>query len=114
MNDLIPLVAISLPVIAILGGFSVAITAILTKAAARRHELELTHKQIATSAKDAEIKALREELAAFKDTSTQYDMTIEQAFQRIEHRITRLEQPEYRPNVNSSEAEPVQTVGRRF
>jgi hypothetical protein len=113
MHDIIPMIGLAIPIVGMLGGFLIAITAILTKASARRHEMELKYKQAAPVSRDLEIKALKEELASFKDTSTQYDMSLEHTLQRIEQRISRLEQPEYRPNVNPVESEPVQTIGRR-
>ncbi len=39
----------------------------------------------------AEVAALRAELAALRDTSTQYDISIEHTMQHIEQRVGRLE-----------------------
>jgi hypothetical protein len=81
--------------------------------------------------KDAELKALRDELSAFKDSSTKYDMSLDQVLQRLEHRIDRMEQlinqngavsskPDtpsgsqetYTPNINPPETPNVQVIGR--
>jgi len=121
MNEnLIPILGVCIPLGIILGGFLLAITAILTKAAARRRELELKYKQIQPAANAGEIAALKEEVAAFKnevaafkDMSTQYDMSVEHTLERIEQRLARIEQPEYRPSVNSVETDAVQTIGLR-
>ena len=112
-ENLIPILGFGIPLLIILGGFLIAITAILTKAASNRRELELKYKQIQPVSNTSEIEALKSEVAAFKDMSTQYDMSLEHTLERIEQRLARLEQAEYRPNVNSVQTDPVQTVGLR-
>ena len=39
-----------------------------------------------------EVTALRQEIHALRDTSTQYDMSFDTALQRVEQRISRVEQ----------------------
>ena len=114
MNEnLIPILGFGIPLLVILGGFLIAITAILTKAAAHRRELELKYKQIQPVSNAGELEALKGEVAAFKDMSTQYDISLEHTLERIEQRLARLEQAEYRPNVNSVVDDAVQTTGLR-
>jgi len=114
MNDnLAPILGFGIPLLIILGGILVSITAILTKAAAHRRELELKYMQIQPVSNAGEIESLKNEVAAFKDMSTQYDMSVEHALERIEQRLARLEHVEYRPNVNSVETDAVQKIGLR-
>jgi hypothetical protein len=57
----------------------------------------------------AAIEALRREVAALRDTSTTFDMSFDSALQRLESRVSHLED---RPIVPAQAAEePRQTVG---
>lgn len=44
-----------------------------------------------------ELAALREEVSALRDTSTQYDLSFDTALQRVEQRISRVEQKPSEP-----------------
>jgi hypothetical protein len=67
----------------------------------RERQMELRLKMIQEQNKKAgkgdgnaltEIAALRAELAALRDTSTQYDISLEHTMQRIEHTVQHVEQ----------------------
>jgi hypothetical protein len=60
----------------------------------------------------AEVAALRAELASLRDTSTQYDISIEHTMQRIEQRVGRLETKSAVVPVKAPEEEP-QRLGTR-
>jgi hypothetical protein len=51
------------------------------------------------------IKALREEIAALRDTSTQFDLSIEHAVTRLDERVARMEQRAIRPIAAEPERE---------
>ena len=56
-----------------------------------------------------EVKALRAEVAALRDTSTQFDLSLEHAVQRLEERVNRGEKAA--PLKSHSVTEEVQPVG---
>jgi predicted nucleic acid-binding Zn-ribbon protein len=57
----------------------------------RRLELRLQAQQGQNASVTEQIAALRQELAALRDTSTQFDVSVEQSVQRLEDRLGRLE-----------------------
>ena len=58
-----------------------------------------------------ELKALRAEVAALRDTSTQFDLSLEHAVQHLEERVSRGEKA--MPLQSQPAAEEIQSVGRR-
>ena len=57
----------------------------------RRMELQAQRQQGQNDVVVQQLQALRAEVAALRDTSTQFDMSLESAVQRLEHRVERLE-----------------------
>jgi hypothetical protein len=54
-------------------------------------ELKLMQGNVEDAGLVAEIKALREQMAELRDTTTRYDMSFDAALQRIESRVGHLE-----------------------
>jgi len=103
---------LAIPIVAICGGIIVAIVKIISRALTRRHEIELTLKQTQTVTSDVVLNSLREEIAAFKDLSTKYDMSVEHMLQRLEQRIARLESNSYDATTHVIEPSTIQTVSQ--
>ena len=59
-----------------------------------------------------QIEALRAELAALRDTTTQYDMTNDQIVQRLEERLSRIEIKAAGQSARSPLEEPRQRLGQ--
>jgi predicted nucleic acid-binding Zn-ribbon protein len=78
----------------------------------RRLELRLQAQQGQNTAVTEQIAALRQELAALRDTSTQFDVSMEQNVQRLEDRLGRLETKSTVQSITPSEEIP-QRVGLR-
>jgi hydrogenase maturation factor HypF (carbamoyltransferase family) len=57
----------------------------------RRMELQMQSQQGQSDAVKQEMAALRAELAAMRDTSTQFDMSLENSIERLEQRISHME-----------------------
>jgi len=121
-----------IPVVAILGGLGKSIVETIVQSAERRHQMTLAARQNQTQPSGSELTALRAELTAYKDASTQYDVSLDHVLQRIEHRLDRLEglmnandavqpsvndkgngNPMYMPPSGAQEDGQVQVVGRR-
>jgi hypothetical protein len=80
-----------IPVIAILGAFGTSIIKTIIRSAERRHEMSLAARTNPIQSSNSELSALRSELTAYKDASTQYDVSLDHVLQRIEQRLDRLE-----------------------
>lgn len=75
----------------------------------RRTEIRLQNQQGQNDEVLRQITALRQEVAGLRDTSTQFDMALEQTVHRLEQRVAHLEAR----SPATSEAETVQRVGLR-
>ncbi len=83
MGDLIGLVAVVMI-------FMVPIMAIVTSHRKEILEMQLLNGQNEGNLR-AEVERLREELRALRDTTTQYDMSIDHTLQTLDSRVTSLE-----------------------
>lgn len=57
----------------------------------RRMELQMQNQQGQSDAVKQELAALRAEIAAMRDTSTQFDMSLENSIERLEQRVSHIE-----------------------
>jgi hypothetical protein len=54
-------------------------------------ELQLKLRGQGSDSVHSEVEALRQEVRALRDTSTQYDLSFDAALQRMEHRVQGIE-----------------------
>ena len=55
-------------------------------------QMELERRRLSNQEVIAQIEALRQELAQLRDTSTQYDMTLQATLETLQERVRMLEQ----------------------
>jgi sensor histidine kinase regulating citrate/malate metabolism len=55
-------------------------------------EMELERRRLSNQEVIAQIEALRQELAQLRDTSTQYDMSLQMTLETLQERVRMLEQ----------------------
>lgn len=80
-----------IPIIAV-GGWIIPVTVkSITKSQERRLAMRLQAQQGTNDETARQIAALRAEVAALRDTSTQFDMSLENAVHRLEGRVDRME-----------------------
>ena len=92
MEDNIAIVLIfGLPVIGVIFGVGSKIVGDVLRSQERRLELRLQAQQGQADQVNQQLAALRAEVAGLRDTSTQFDVSVEQAVQRLEERIARIE-----------------------
>ncbi len=105
--------ALMIPISAIVLGVGSGIVQSILKSQERRMELRLKLQKGQSGDVTKQIEALRVEIAALRDTTTQYDMTNDQIVQRLEERLSRVEsktagQPGYAAPQDYTQEEPVQ------
>ena len=108
----IAIIALMIPITAITLGIGGDIVKRIIKSQERRLEMRLQAQQGQNKDVTHQIDALRAEVARLRDTSTQFDMSLEHSVERLEERIGRVETKVAAP-VASSQAEAVQRVGLR-
>jgi ubiquinone biosynthesis protein UbiJ len=79
----------------------------------RRMELQAERQQGQSDAITQQLQALRAEVAALRDTSTQFDMSLENSVQRLEQRVERLEIKSAARNAATVGEETSQPIGTR-
>lgn len=83
--------ALMIPILAV-GGWIIPVTVkSVLKSQERRLELQMQAQQGRNDAAAQQIDALRQEVAALRDTSTQFDVSLEHNVQRLEDRMGRVE-----------------------
>lgn len=106
--------ALSIPIIALL----IPIIAIITSHLRGMAEIKARQGTKVSPQVEAELAALRSEVAQLRDTATNYDMSFDAALTRLEQRMERVEQRPASQAYSSREytqdgaATNVQTVGR--
>jgi sensor histidine kinase regulating citrate/malate metabolism len=70
----------------------VPITAMVLKHRKEMLEMELERRRLSNQEIVAQIEALRQELAQLRDTSTQYDMSLQANLEILQERVRLLEQ----------------------
>jgi predicted nucleic acid-binding Zn-ribbon protein len=83
--------ALMIPIVAIVLGVGGGIVQSILKSQERRLELRLQSQQGTNEEVTTQLKALRAEIAGLRDTSTQFDMSLEHSVQRLEERLGRIE-----------------------
>lgn len=87
--DIIALVA----VIGIFGpGLLIPITAMVIKHRKEMMEMELEQRRLSNQEVFKQLEALREEIAQLRETSTQYDMSLQANLENLQERVRYLEQ----------------------
>ena len=84
MGDLIGLVSVVMI-------FSVPIIAIMSSHRKEMLEMQMQNGGVNDTALRAELERLREEVKNLRDTTTQYDMSIDHTLQTLGNRVTALE-----------------------
>lgn len=80
-----------IPITAIVLGIGSGIVQSILKSQERRLELRLQAQQGKNEDITRQLDALRAEVAALRDTSTQFDMSLEHSVERLEERVGRVE-----------------------
>ncbi len=70
----------------------VPITAMVLKHRKEMLEMELERRRLSNQEVVAQIEAIRQELAQLRDTSTQYDMSLQANLEMLQERVRLLEQ----------------------
>ncbi len=97
--------ALMIPILAV-GGWIIPVTVkSVLKSQERRLELQMQAQQGRNEAAAQQIAALRQEIAEMRDTSTQFDMSLEHNVQRLEECLGRVETKTARATQPSSHAE---------
>ena len=89
MEDIVGLALI----VCLFGSFVfVPITAMVLKHRKEMLQMELERRRLSNQEVVAQIEALRQELAQLRDTSTQYDMSLQANLEALQERVRMLEQ----------------------
>ena len=83
--------AMMIPITAIVLGVGGGIVQSILKSQERRMEMRLNAQQGKNEDVTHQIDALRAEIASLRDTSTQFDMSLEHTVERLEERVGRVE-----------------------
>jgi uncharacterized coiled-coil protein SlyX len=102
-----------IPISAIVLGIGAGIVKTITQSQERRLEMRLRLQQGQSDAVTQQIAVLREEVTALRDTSTQFDVSLEQTVQRLEERLGRLETKSAIQGATPAHDEPTQRLGLR-
>lgn len=86
-----------IPIVAIIGGLGTGVIKMLFSHLERKAEIRTQTLQAGDSSLRSEIEALRSELARLRDTSTQYDISIQHTLEELNTRVATLES-QRRPN----------------
>jgi hypothetical protein len=70
----------------------IPITAMVLKHRKEMLQMELERRRLSNQEVIAQIEALRQELAQLRDTSTQYDMSLQANLEALQERVRMLEQ----------------------
>ena len=100
--------AIMVPLSAIVLGIGGGIVQSILKSQERRLELRLKLQKGQGGDVIKQIEALRAEIAALRDTTTQYDMTNDHVVQRLEERLSRIEIKTASQTARPASEEPLQ------
>ena len=104
--------ALMIPISAIVLGIGSSIVQSVLKSQERRLELRLKLQKGQGSDSVKQIEALKAEIAALRDTTTQYDMTNDHVVQRLEERLSRIEIKTASQSVRSASEDIRQRLGQ--
>ena len=105
--------ALLIPISAIVLGIGGGIIQSILKSQERRMELRLKAQKGQGGDVTKQLEALRAEIAALRDTTTQYDLTNDQIVQHLEERLSRIESRTAARSLPLNEQDPVQRIGTR-
>jgi tetrahydromethanopterin S-methyltransferase subunit G len=89
----------------IIGGTGYAVASLVMRTSVKKLELQRQIAQPQAAVDSDELRTVKEELAALRETSTQFDVSLQNALERIDHR---LEHVENKVNVvGETQAEPL-------
>lgn len=112
----IAMFALMIPITAIVLGVGGGIVQSILKSQERRLQLRLQAQQGQNEDVTRQLDALRAEVVALRDTSTQFDMSLEHSVERLEERVGRVEIRSAPPTVRPaplSRPEETQQAGLR-
>ena len=104
--------ALMVPLSAIVLGVGSNIVQSILKSQERRIELRLKAQKGQNGDVANQLEALRAEIAALRDTTTQYDLTNDQIVQHLEERLGRIEIKTASQSARSSSEETRQRIGQ--
>lgn len=96
-----------IPILAILGGLGIPLSAIWTSHRREMIKMQMQMQSQGDANLRASIEALRDEVRDLKDTTMQYDLSFDNALQRMEQRMEGLER-----RVNTMESSQTVLIGR--
>jgi hypothetical protein len=102
-----------IPISAIVLGIGAGIIKTITNSQERRLEMRLRLQQGQSSDVMGQIAALRQEIIALRDTSTQFDVSLEHTVQRLDERLGRLETKTSAKSAEASNDEAARRIGLR-
>ena len=102
-----------IPITAIVLGVGGGIVQSILKSQERRLELRLQAQQGKNEEVTQQLASMRAEIAGLRDTSTQFDMSLEHTVQRLEEKVARLESKGQIPTIPTPTMEETQRVGLR-
>lgn len=105
--------AMMIPITAIVLGVGGGIVQSILKSQERRMEMRLNAQQGKNEDVTHQIDALRAEIAGLRDTSTQFDMSLEHTVERLEERVGRVETKAAPRPATVSQPEESQPLGLR-
>lgn len=108
---LIPMMALMIPIIAIVLGVGNGIIQSILRSQERRLEMRLQLQQGQNDAVTQQLQALRAEVAGLRDTSTQFDMSLDDAVRHLTDRLGRIEKKVQMSGVTPTTEEPIQQIG---
>src|SRR5579871_347263 len=80
-----------IPILGMIVVFSIPLSAIWTSHRRKILEMQMRLRNEGDAGVRASVEALREEVRALRDTTTQYDLSFDTALQRMERRVEGLE-----------------------
>ena len=99
-----------IPISAIIFGIGSGIVKSVLKSQERRLEMRLNAQQGQNEDVTRQLQAIRREIVDLRDTSTQFDLSLEHSLQRLEERVNRGETKAVMPKPQSIEDE-IQRIG---
>ena len=102
-----------IPITAIVLGVGSGIVQSILKSQERRLELRLQAQQGKNEDVTRQLEAMRAEIAGLRDTSTQFDMSLEHSVERLEERVGRMETKTVPRSGAISQSEESQPLGLR-
>ncbi len=105
--------AMMIPITAIVLGVGGGIVQSILKSQERRMEMRLQAQQGRDEDVTRQLEALRAEVAGLRDTSTQFDMSLEHSVERLEERVGRIETKTAPRPATISQPEESQPLGLR-